>query len=75
MWTAKLWPWTKTGISLSISFSTTSKAQALLLYIFDVLVYRGRSLLDVPLSARRETLSEIFKGAKAAPLALPTSYS
>jgi bifunctional non-homologous end joining protein LigD len=47
-----------------------SKAQALLFYVFDVLVCRGRSLLNVPLSARRETLSEIFKGAKAAPIAL-----
>jgi len=47
----------------------------LLFYIFDVLVYRGGSPLDVPLSARRETLNEILKGAKAAPLAFSASYS
>jgi ATP-dependent DNA ligase len=45
----------------------------LLFYAFDVLVYGGRSLLNVPLSARRETVSEIFKGAKAAPIALSES--
>src|SRR5262249_8291199 len=38
-----------------------SKAQALLFYAFDVLIYRGRSLVELPLSTRREVLSEIFK--------------
>ena len=38
--------------------------------MFDLLVYRGRNLLNVPLSARRKRLSEIFKDAKAAPIAL-----
>jgi bifunctional non-homologous end joining protein LigD len=42
----------------------------LLFYVFDVLVYRGRSLLNEPLSVRREMLSEMFKGIKAAPIAL-----
>jgi bifunctional non-homologous end joining protein LigD len=45
----------------------------LLFYVFDVPVCRGRSLLKVPLFARRQTLSEIFKGVKAAPIALSES--
>jgi DNA ligase D-like protein (predicted ligase) len=60
-------------ISFNLLQHHRSKAQALLLYVFDVLIYRGRSLLNVPLSARRETLSEIFKGMKAAPIALSES--
>lgn len=40
-----------------------------------MLVYRGRSLLNEPLSARREVLSEIFKGARAAPIALSESLN
>jgi bifunctional non-homologous end joining protein LigD len=50
-----------------------SKAQTLLFYVFDVLVYRGRSLMQEPLERRRETLSEIFSGIKAAPIALSES--
>jgi bifunctional non-homologous end joining protein LigD len=46
-----------------------SKAQALLFYAFDVLAYRGRSLINEPLSARREILREVFKGIQAAPIA------
>jgi ATP-dependent DNA ligase len=41
-----------------------------LFYAFDVLIYRGRSLLKVPLSARREVLGEIFKGSNVAPIGL-----
>jgi bifunctional non-homologous end joining protein LigD len=62
-------------ISFNLLQHHRSKAQALLFYVFDVLVYRGRSLLDVPLSARRETLNEIFNGAKAAPMALSESLN
>jgi DNA ligase D-like protein (predicted ligase) len=62
-------------ISFNLLQHHRSKAQALLLYVFDVLIYRGRSLLNVPLSARRETLSEIFKGMKAAPIALSESLN
>jgi bifunctional non-homologous end joining protein LigD len=51
-----------------------SKAQALLFYVFDVLVYRGRSLLKEPLERRRQVLAEAIKDAttqgKAAPIAL-----
>ena len=60
-------------ISFNLLQHHRSKAQALLFYVFDVLAYRGRSLLNVPLSARREILSEIFKDAKAAPIALSES--
>jgi DNA ligase D-like protein (predicted ligase) len=56
-------------VSFNLLQHHRSKAQALLFYVFDVLVYRGRSLLNVPLSARRETLSETFKDIKAAPIA------
>src|SRR5262245_57408326 len=38
-----------------------SNAQALLFYAFDVLIYRGRSLVELPLSTRREVVSEICK--------------
>ena len=60
-------------ISFNLLQHHRSKAQALLFYVFDVLAYRGRSLLNVPLSERRETLKEIFKGVKAAPIALSES--
>jgi DNA ligase D-like protein (predicted ligase) len=47
-------------------------AQALLFYIFDVLIYCGRSLLKVPLEKRREVLTGIFKSGLrvASPMAL-----
>ena len=60
-------------ISFNLLQHHRSKAQALLFYVFDVLVYLGQSLMQEPLSARRETLSQIFKGAKAAPIGLSES--
>jgi bifunctional non-homologous end joining protein LigD len=60
-------------ISFNLLQHHRSRAQALLFYAFDVLVYRGRSLLQEPLERRREILSEIFKGKKAAPIALSES--
>src|SRR5262245_42530243 len=57
-------------VSFNLLQHHRSQAQALLLYAFDVLIYRGRSLLKVPLESRRELLSEIFKEGKAAPIAL-----
>src|SRR4029453_12615742 len=60
----------KARVSFNLLQHHRSKAQALLFYVFDVLAYRGRSLLNVPLSARREILSEILKDTKAAPIAL-----
>jgi ATP-dependent DNA ligase len=54
-----------------------SKAQALLFYVFDVVVYRGRSLLTEPLERRRQVLDECVKDAvaqgKADPIALSES--
>src|SRR5262245_7734450 len=47
-----------------------SKAQALVFYAFDVLIYRGRSVLKVPLYFRREVLRRIFKDINATPIGL-----
>jgi bifunctional non-homologous end joining protein LigD len=60
-------------VSFNLLQHHRSKAQALLFYAFDVLVCRGRSLLNEPLAERREILSEICKGVKAAPIALSES--
>jgi bifunctional non-homologous end joining protein LigD len=47
-----------------------SKAQALVFYAFDVLIYRGRSVLKVPLYFRREVLRRIFEDINATPIGL-----
>jgi bifunctional non-homologous end joining protein LigD len=60
-------------VSFNLLQHHRSKAQALLFYVFDVLVYCGRSLLNGPLSERQEILNEIFKDGKAAPIALSES--
>jgi len=39
-------------------------------YAFDVLIYRGRSVLNVPLYFRREVLRRIFEDSNAAPIGL-----
>jgi DNA ligase D-like protein (predicted ligase) len=57
-------------ISFNLLQHHRSKAQALLLYVFDVLIHRGQSVLKEPLERRREVVSEIFTGIKAAPIAL-----
>jgi len=62
-------------VSFNLLQHHRSKAQALLFYVFDVLAYRDRSLLNEPLKRRRETLSEIFKGVKAAPIAVSESLN
>jgi ATP-dependent DNA ligase len=62
-------------ISFNLLQHHRSKAQALLFYVFDVLLYRGRSLLKEPLERRREILSEVFKSIEAAPIALSESLS
>ena len=62
-------------ISFNLLQQHRSKAQALLFYVFDVLVYRGRSLLQEPLERRREVLSEMFKEIKATPIALSESLN
>jgi DNA ligase D-like protein (predicted ligase) len=61
-------------ISFNLLQHHRSRAQALLYYVFDVLIYRGRSLLKEPLERRRQVLAEAIKDAtaqgKAAPIAL-----
>ena len=57
-------------VSFNLLQHHRSKAQALVFYAFDVLIYRGRSVLDVPLYFRREVLRKIFENSKAAPIGL-----
>lgn len=47
-------------ISFNLLQHHRSKAQALVFYAFDVLIYRGRSVSNVPLYFRREVLHRIF---------------
>src|SRR5262249_10094433 len=61
-------------VSFNLLQHHRSKAQALLFDVFDVLTYCGRSLLQEPLERRRETLSEIFQGVKAAPIAIAAKW-
>jgi ATP-dependent DNA ligase len=59
-------------ISFKLLQHHRSKAQALLFYVFDVVIYRGRSLLKEPLTARREILREVVSGlGKAGPVVCP----
>jgi DNA ligase D-like protein (predicted ligase) len=62
-------------VSFNLLQHHRSKAQALLFYVFDVLVYRDRSLLNEPLERRREILNEIIKGIKAAPIGMSESLA
>jgi bifunctional non-homologous end joining protein LigD len=48
-------------ISFNLLQHHRSKARALQFYAFDLLIYKGRSLLGVPLEMRREALKEILK--------------
>src|SRR5205823_5058554 len=59
-------------ISFNLLQHHRSKAQALLFYAFDVLIYRGRSLLKGPLVERRKILSDILnsRNSGTAPIAL-----
>ena len=57
-------------VSFSLLQHRRSKAQALVFYAFDVLIYRGRSVLTVPLYFRREVLRRVFEDSKAAPIGL-----
>jgi ATP-dependent DNA ligase len=57
-------------VSFNLLQHHRSKAQALVFYAFDVLIYRGRSVLTVPLYFRREVLRRIFGDSKAAPIGL-----
>ena len=60
----------KGRVSFNLLQHHRSKAQALVFYAFDVLIYRGRSVLNVPLDFRREVLRRIFEDIKAAPIGL-----
>jgi DNA ligase D-like protein (predicted ligase) len=60
----------KGRVSFNLLQHHRSKAPALVFYVFDVLVYRGRSVLNVPLYFRREVLRRIFDGVKAVPIGL-----
>jgi len=60
-------------ISFNLLQHHRSKAQALLFYVFDVLVCRGRSLLQEPLEVRRQILGEVINNIKAAPIGLSES--
>jgi DNA ligase D-like protein (predicted ligase) len=57
-------------VSFNLLQHHRSKAQALVFYAFDVLIYRGRSVLTVPLYFRREVLRRIFEDSKAAAIGL-----
>jgi len=62
-------------VSVNLLQHHRSNAQALLFYVFDLLVHRGRSLLEEPLERRRKILSEVIKEIKAAPIGLSDSLS
>jgi ATP-dependent DNA ligase len=57
-------------VSFNLLQHHRSKAEALVFYAFDVLIYRGRSVLNVPLYFRREVLHRIFGDSNAAPIGL-----
>jgi len=57
-------------VSFNLLQHHRSKARALVFYAFDVLTYRGRSVLDVPLYFRREVMHRIFEDTKTVPISL-----
>jgi DNA ligase D-like protein (predicted ligase) len=57
-------------VSFNLLQHHRSKAHALVFYAFEVLIYRGRSVLSVPLYFRREVLRRLFEDIKAAPIGL-----
>jgi bifunctional non-homologous end joining protein LigD len=60
----------KGRVSFNLLQHHRSKAQALVFYAFDVLIYRGRSVLKVHLYFRREVLRRTFEDSKTAPMGL-----
>jgi DNA ligase D-like protein (predicted ligase) len=62
-------------VSFNLLQHHRSKAQALLFYVFDVLICRGQSLVEKPLEVRREILSEVINEIKAAPIGLSESLT
>jgi bifunctional non-homologous end joining protein LigD len=49
-------------VSLNLLQNARSKASAIQYYVFDLLMYRGKSLLRIPLSERRRLLAQALKG-------------
>ena len=65
-------------ISFNILQHHRSNAKAIQLYVFDLLMYRGRSLLNVPLQDRRELLTKALSTAARSndsPLRLSETFS
>jgi bifunctional non-homologous end joining protein LigD len=60
----------KGRVSFNLLQHHRSKARALVFYAFDVLIYRSRSVLMVPLYFRREVLRRVFEDSKTAPMGL-----
>jgi ATP-dependent DNA ligase len=60
-------------ISFNLLQHHRSKARALQFYAFDLLIYRGRSLLRVPLQGRRQLLAEALHGV-ADPVRLSEAF-
>src|SRR5947207_13500680 len=52
-------------VSFNLLQHHRSKAQALLFYVFDVLIYRGGSLLKLTLEKRRELLTDILESDRS----------
>jgi bifunctional non-homologous end joining protein LigD len=57
-------------ISFNLLQNHRAGAQALLFYVFDVIACRGRSLLRLPLSERRQVLKGLFQQRPPAPIGL-----
>jgi DNA ligase D-like protein (predicted ligase) len=55
------------SISFNLLQHHRSKAQAILFYVFDVPVYRGRSLIEITLEKRREILNELIQNMNRRP--------
>ena len=49
-------------VSLNLLQNSRSKASAIQYYVFDLLMYRGKSLLRLPLHERRRLLAQVSKG-------------
>jgi DNA ligase D-like protein (predicted ligase) len=61
-------------VSFNLLQHHRSKAQALLFYVFDVLVYSGKSLMQEPLERRRQVLADAIKG-QVAPIGVSESLN
>jgi DNA ligase D-like protein (predicted ligase) len=60
-------------ISFNLLQHHRSDAQALLFYVFDVLIYRDKSLLSVPLWTRRQVLGAMFENLDSSPAPISLS--